>query len=104
MGWLKVHSDDLHKVATEVNDEVGMQRSPELVEVKTRDVKVYIARYHTDMYIGLGDKYISDELMTKTNARDAFLKAVHELMATRGFDPERRYSIGVQVKTVKEPV
>lgn len=101
MGWFKVHSDDLHKVANEEADEAT---NTEATEIKTKDVKVFICDYGTDYHYYNYEKYISDKLMTKTNARDAFLKGVQELMKNKNFDPATPYRIKVTARTIKEPV
>jgi hypothetical protein len=101
MGWFKVHSDDLHRV---VSEEVGEATNTEATEIKTKDVKVFICGYGTDHHCYDYQKYISGELMTKTNARDAFMKGVQELMKNKNFDPTTPYRIKVATKTIKEPV
>jgi len=106
MGWFKIHTDDLHK-CSQKEDVPAVEESAGPVRVATKNVQMYIATYGTDYY---GHSpyskaaFINGEIMTKTNANGAFVKAVDALMATKGFDPSQRYQIQVRERTVQEPV
>jgi hypothetical protein len=96
--WFKVKEEDL------VPCELATS-CPEQTKIRTRDVEMFEATARPDQYSVYSRKpYVTVNIITRTNATDAFRKTVDELMDNKDFDPCMGYTISVRQRTVKEPV